>query len=209
MSLPILGLNASAAIDLFGTKVVIWRDDPTGSPGYQLIVPADFAVSVWTGLTAELTGGGKPRVRPAGWAAFNAARIEGGRALFGIDFDDTILPAESSQIHRAVSFTKGCYPGQEIVARMHARQQVAKQIVGLKCADDALPIAGAMVMDDESNTIGGITSSTVSPMLSNTAIALALLKRPFTAVGTVVNVPAEGALRKAVVTELPFIKENP
>jgi glycine cleavage system aminomethyltransferase T len=54
--------------------------------------------------------------------------------------------------------------------------------------------------------IGGITSSTISPMLSNVAIAIGLLKRPFFAPGTVLNVPAEGAMRKAVVTELPFLK---
>jgi folate-binding protein YgfZ len=146
------------------------------------------------------------RVRPAGWAVFNAARIENGRPIFGIDFDDTILPAETGQLSRALSFTKGCYPGQEIVARMHARQQVAKQIAGLKFADDSLPIAGAPVTDDAGNTVGGITSSTISPILSNTAIAIAILKRPHFAVGTVLNVPAEGAMRKAVVTELPFVK---
>ena len=129
---------------------------------------------------------------PSAGPRFNAARIEAGRPLLGIDFDDTILPAETGQMSRAVSFTKGCYPGQEIVARMHARQVVAKQIAGLKFADDALPIAGANVTDDQGNIVGGITSSTVSPMLSNTAIAIALLKRPFFNVGSVVNVPARG-----------------
>jgi folate-binding protein YgfZ len=156
----------------------------------------------------RVTGNVKRKLRPIGWAAFNAARIEAGRPLLGIDFDDTILPAETGQMARAVSFTKGCYPGQEIVARMHARQVVAKQIAGLKFADDALPIAGANVTDDQGNIIGGITSSTISPMLSNTAIAIALLKRPFFNVGTVVNVPAEGAMRKAVVTEMPFLKKE-
>ncbi len=151
---------------------------------------------------------GKRKLRPIGWAAFNAARIEGGRPLFGIDFDDTILPAETGEMDRAVCFTKGCYPGQEIVARMHARKAVAKQIIGLKFADDALPIAGAPVTDDNDNMIGGITSSTISPMRSNIAIAIALLKRPFFAPGTVVNVPAEGSMRKAVVTELPFLKDK-
>jgi folate-binding protein YgfZ len=206
-----LGLLASATIELFGTTVTLWRDDPTGSPGYHLLIPAESATLVWTHLVSlaetpmEL---GKRKLRPTGWAAFNAARIEAGRPLFGIDFDDTILPAETGQMSRAVSFTKGCYPGQEIVARMHARQVVAKQICGLKFADDALPIAGAPVTDDKDNAIGGITSSTISPMLSNTAIAIAILKRPFFSLGTVVNVPAEGAMRKAVVTELPFVKQT-
>jgi len=234
-SLPLL---ASAEITLFDAPVIVWRDDPTGAPGYHLLMSKDLAGTVWKGLLAlfnqdagsevsrragldvETPGSSeslrtgvvqqpapKRRLRPIGWAAFNAARIEGGRPLFGIDFDDTILPAETGQMDRAVSFTKGCYPGQEIVARMHARKAVAKQLIGLKFADDALPIAGAPVTDDQGNTIGGITSSTISPMLSNIAIAIALLKRPFFSPGTVVTAPAEGAMRKAVVTELPFLKD--
>jgi folate-binding protein YgfZ len=201
--LPKLELNASAAIDIFGVPAVVWRDDPTGAPGYHLIVPIDSARAVWMQLVNIKSGAAaeddeldverlpstKRRVRPAGWAVFNAARIENGRPIFGIDFDDTILPAETGQLPRALSFTKGCYPGQEIVARMHARQQVARQIAGLKFADDSLPIA-----------------STISPMLSNSAVAIVLLKRPHFAVGTVVNVPAEGEMRKAVVTEMPFVK---
>lgn len=212
-----LGLLASAAITLFGEPVIVWRDDPAGAPGYHLVMPKDSATMLWTNLLSlgkSLDTGSEPDglkmpkrpLRPIGWAAFNAARIEGGRPLFGIDFDDTILPAETAQMSRAVSFTKGCYPGQEIVARMHARKAVAKQLSGLKFADDALPIAGAPVTDDQGNPIGGITSSTISPMLSNIAIAIALLKRLFFAPGTVVNVPAEGAMRRAVVTELPFLQ---
>jgi len=205
-----LQLLASAAIELFGASVIAWRDDPAGVPGYHLLIPTDSVRSVWLNLISlsESSELGKRKLRPAGWAAFNAARIEAGRPMFGIDFDETILPAETGQMARAVSFTKGCYPGQEIVARMHARQVVAKQIAGLKFADDALPIAGANVTDDQGNIIGGITSSTISPMLSNTAIAIALLKRPFFSTGTVVNVPAEGAMRKAVVTESPFLKNT-
>ncbi len=92
---------------------------------------------------------------------------------------------------------------------MHARQQVAKQLVGLKFADDALPLAGTAVFDDHSNQIGGVTSSTISPVLSNTAIAIAgFVKKPFIPVGTVVAVPAEGAMRRAVVTDLPFVTEK-
>jgi folate-binding protein YgfZ len=200
---------AAAVTEFFGASVVVWRDDPAGVPGYHLLIPVEQIRVVWMNLVqlgkpAEELG--KRKLRPIGWAAFNAARIEAGRPMFGIDFDDTILPAETDQMNRAVSFTKGCYPGQEIVARMHARQAVAKQIAGLKFANDALPIAGAIVTDDKDNVVGGITSSTISPMLSNTAIAIALLKRPNFSVGTVLNVPAEGTMRKAVVTELPFLK---
>ncbi len=197
--LPPLEPMACATVDLYGTPVVVWRDDPTGSVGHHLIVPADAARLVWMNTIAR-------HVRPVGWAAFNAARVEAGRPLFGIDFDDTALPAETGPLlGRAVSFTKGCYPGQEIVARMHARRQASKRIVGLRLAGDHLPMAGVPVTDDAGDTVGGVTSSTVSPLLSNAAVALATVKKGSAAAGTVLNVPAEGAVRRAVVVDLPFV----
>jgi len=192
----------------------IFRDDVCGVPGFVLICAVGEAGRIWDFFTTE-----KPspqpepaedlrfrgRARPVGWAAFNTTRIEAGRPLFGIDFDETVLPAETGQLWRAVSFTKGCYLGQEVVARMHARGQLARQIVGIRMDEDALPMAGAQVFDDQQNVIGGVTSSTPSPVLSNAAIALGYVKKAFMAVGTKVNIPAEGAIRKATVMGLPFV----
>lgn len=203
-----LELLGNAAVKLFDVDAVVYRDDPTGKPGYSLVVPTASARAVWMNLLSRFgqpSETGKRALRPVGWAAWNAARIEGGRPIYGIDFDESILPAETGQFNRAVSVTKGCYLGQEIVARMYARQQVAKQLVGIKMESDALPIAGAKCFDENSNEIGGVTSSTLSPVLSNTAIGLAYLKRPFFAPGTTVVVPAEGEMRKATVAELPFV----
>jgi glycine cleavage system aminomethyltransferase T len=107
---------------------------------------------------------------------------------------------------RAVSLTKGCYPGQEIVARMHARKQIAKQLVGIRMNDDALPIAGAQINDEQGNTVGGVTSSTISPILSGAAICLGYVKRPLFSLGTKVTIPAEGQMRQAMVVQTPFIE---
>jgi folate-binding protein YgfZ len=211
---------------VFDTDVIVWRDDPTASPGHYLILPTDAARQVWMNLIATYgsTPGAGRQLRAVGWAAFNATRIEGGRPLLGIDFDAAplatalpgkrpdppadaplgALPAETGAFDRAVSTTKGCYLGQEIVARMHARNQVARQVVGVRLDDDSLPISGAQILDDSSNTIGVITSSTVSPILSNKAICLATLKKPHFTPGTRIKVPAEGAVREATVVELPF-----
>ena len=210
MGVPLLMLDplSSASITLFGIDAIVYRDDPTGQTGYVLIVPTDSARTVWMnflsnfGTPSEL---GKRLLRPVGWAAYNASRIEAGRPIFGIDFDDTILPAETGQFNRAVSVTKGCYLGQEIVARMYARQQVAKQLVGIRMESDALPIAGTKILDDASNEIGGVMSSTLSPVLSNVAICLGYLKKPFYAAKTEVNIPAEGKIRKGTVVDLPFV----
>jgi folate-binding protein YgfZ len=225
-------LLQSVTTRLFDIDVIAWRDDPCGVPGYHLIVPTESARTVWMNLIAaygSLRESAKRPLRPVGWAAFNACRIERGRPVFGIDFDGApvptagpgkkdvssddsgtgALPAETGLFDRAVSITKGCYLGQEIVARMHARGQVARQICGIRMEGDALPIAGVQVLDEQSNAIGVITSSTISPVLSNAAICLGLVKRPHFTVGTKLKVPAEGAVREGTVVELPFVRTGP
>jgi folate-binding protein YgfZ len=121
------------------------------------------------------------------------------------DFDESVLPAETGLFERAVSLTKGCYLGQEIVARMHARGQVARRLVGIRMESDALPLAGTKIYDDQQNEIGGITSSTISPVLSNIAIGLGYVKKPFFSTGTKLHIPAEGAMHSGEVIQLPFI----
>lgn len=226
LATPLSSISATLA----GVETILWRDDPTGLPGYYLILPADQAGTVWSALIERFCNSlevGKRRLRPIGWAMFNTLRIEAGRAIFGIDFDGQpvesampnkanrataadagpgILPAETGLFDRSVSITKGCYLGQEIVARMHARQQLAKQIVGIRLETDALPFAGELIYDEQNNQIGGITSSTISPLLSNHAICLGLVKKQFIAPGSSVLVPAEGAMRKGVVVALPFVE---
>ena len=199
---------------MFDADVVVFRDDVAGVPSYGLIFDASAARTVWMNFVSrfgESAAIGKRSLRPVGWAAFNATRIEAGRPLFDIDFgnsadpEHSVLPAETGQFDRAVSVTKGCYLGQEIVARMHARQQVAKQLVGLRLEDDSLPMAGAPLLDDKQNQVGAVTSSTISPVLSNVAICLGYVKRPLFAEGTVLQVPAEGAMRKATIVKTPFV----
>ena len=207
--LPELNPLGSATIKLFDVDVLVWRDDVPGVPGYHLIVDPASAKTIWEGLLArsgQSAALGRRDLRPAGWAAFNATRIENGRPLFGVDFDDSVLPHETGQTARAVSFTKGCYLGQEVVARMHARNAFARQLVGIRMNDDALPIAGAAIYDDKDNQIGGITSSTVSPVLSNAAIAIGFVKKKFVEVGSVLRIPAEGSIREGKVVETPFVK---
>ena len=209
MPMPELKPLGSATIKLFGVEAIVWRDDVPGVPGYHLVIDPASAKTIWEGLLArsgQSAALGRRDLRPAGWAAFNATRIENGRPLFGIDFDDSVLPHETGLTERAVSFTKGCYLGQEVVARMHARNAFARQLVGIRMTDDALPIAGAAIYDDKENQIGGITSSTVSPVLSNAAIAIGFVKKKFVDIGSVLRIPAEGSMREGKVAGMPFVK---
>lgn len=226
-----LPAGGSMSMTLFGAATTVWRDDVCGSAGLHLIVPTDLARIVWMNLISRFgaVGEGRRQLRQIGWAAFNAARIEQGRPIAGVDYELAppslpgkkkdvdpsdepkgagVLPAETGQFDRAVSVTKGCYLGQEIVARMHARNVVARKIIGFRMADDALPIAGSPVMDEAGNTVGVVTSSTPSPVLSNACIGLALVKRPHFEVGKRLQIPAEGAIRPADVVKLPFVNQD-
>ena len=230
-----LSAGECRSLSLLGQSIVAYRDDVCGEIGVGLMMSNDAAPTVWQHLVNRHGGGerqgGDPKrsPKPIGWAAFNACRIEAGRPLFGIDFELAdpprrgpkpseeavqkmrgVLPAETGLLDRAVSFTKGCYLGQEVVARMHARGAVARKLVGLRVEGGYLPIAGEPVLNADHQPIGAITSSTMSPLLSDAAIALALVKKPFFELGKEVVVPAEGAMRTAKVVELPFIrKETP
>ncbi len=172
---------------------VLWRDDLSGVPCYYMLVSNSSARDAWTRLIDA-------SAIPIGWAACNTLRIEAARPLLGVDYDDSFLPAETGQLDRAVSFTKGCYPGQEIVARMQSRDQLARRVAQLRTGLE-LPIAGQGVLDDTGAQIGVITSSTISPRQSSISLCLAVLKKPFFEPGTKVRVPAEGALRDAVVVK--------
>lgn len=198
-----------AAGRMLGHDVLVWRDDVCAVPGLHVILPTETAGKMWMHLITRFGSSDDPgarRLRPVGWAAFNATRVEASTALFGIDFDDQTLPAETGALlDKAVSFTKGCYPGQEVVARMHARGQVARQIVGVRMTGDALPLAGAQVLEAQDNVIGVVTSSTISPVLSNAAICLATVKRPHFAEGTELRIPAEGAIRDCIAVKTPFL----
>lgn len=126
-------------------------------------------------------------IRPAGWHAFNIARIEHGTPLFNMDFGPENLPAETGVLNDRVSFTKGCYLGQEIVARMHARGHPKQVLVGLRgpsidfnsieAAEQ--PEGGMALHESESeagDAVGAITSSTISPMLGAGVVCFGSVK---------------------------------
>ena len=73
---------------------------------------------------------------PAGWQAFETARIEAGIPRFGVDMDETNLPLECGIESRAVSYSKGCYIGQEVINRVHSFGHVTRELRGLRLADD-------------------------------------------------------------------------
>ncbi len=127
--------------------------------------------------------------------AAECLRIEHGRPRYGVDLDDSVIPQEAGLNTRAVSFTKGCYVGQETVARLFYKGKPNRELRGLTSAERLT--AGTELMLKE-RVVGTVTSSAISPRYG--AIALALVRRE-APVGAIVST-AGG--HEAVVAELPF-----
>jgi folate-binding protein YgfZ len=233
------GLDEGRAVELTlaGQPGVVFRDDWCGEVGLELIVPArgvadvyaallEFAHDPWASPDPGAARAG-PRLRPVGWHAFNIARIEAGTPLYHVDFGPDSLPHETGVLRDRVSFTKGCYVGQEVVARMESRGHSKRTLVGLRCdpvpPGDApegfsplsgpQPVSGSPVYPDDAphgEPVGIVTSSTPSPMLSLTTICFAAVKPGYTAPGTRLNLEAEGDRRAATVQpSLTFYRRGP
>ena len=124
-------------------------------------------------------------------------RVERGRPRYGVDLDDTVIPQEAGLNERAVSFTKGCYVGQETVARLYYRGKPNRQLRGLRLS--AAAVSGDPIMLGE-REVGRVSSVARSPAFGE--IALALIRREAPP-GSVVSVGDRGAVT-AEVLELPF-----
>jgi hypothetical protein len=130
-------------------------------------------------------------------AAFLAMRIEAGTPLFGIDFGADNLPQEVSRDEFAISFTKGCYLGQETVARIDAMGHVNQTLVGVRFAGPNVPQAGLELTSGES-PVGRVTSASFSPRLES-PLALAMVRRQWIPAGTLL----ESAAGLCEVVDLP------
>jgi folate-binding protein YgfZ len=197
-------------VTVAGVEGLCYRRDDCGVAGYHLWVPGDRALQLWSQFRPTDAEGqpAEGAVKPLGWLAYNIARIEAGTPLFHVDFGPDCLPGETGLADQTLSATKGCYRGQEVVARMRDLGHPSKQLVGFAAESDAVPVAGSPVLDGdgpEAATIGAITSSAPSPMLSNRPIGLAMVKWGCHEPGTVLHTPAGGATVPLEVRDTPFI----
>jgi folate-binding Fe-S cluster repair protein YgfZ len=124
------------------------------------------------------------------------------------------LPHETGILNARTSFKKGCYPGQEVVARMESLGKPKQRLVALRMTEDALPTSGSPVFErgadgEPGNPVGAITSSTLAPMLGAASVAFAMVRTAHTEPGTVLLVPAEGGRATATVQAgLRFLPER-
>jgi folate-binding protein YgfZ len=143
-------------------------------------------------LQALLVRGGEP----VSEAVAECLRIEHGRPRYGVDLDETVIPQEADLNHRAVSFTKGCYVGQETVARLYYRGKPNRRLRGLRLSAPAAS-GDEVVFGDR--VVGRLGSVAESPALGS--IALALIRREALPGSPVTVGPDE---IEGVVVELPF-----
>jgi folate-binding protein YgfZ len=197
LAAPDLAPNACAEQTLGSVPVVVaaWGVTATGR---QLFVPAGSADAVVAALREAAHPG---TLVDAGPEALEILRIEAGVPRLGVELDEEVLPAEA-RLDAAVSTTKGCYTGQEVVARMASRGRVSHRLVGLHFAQPS-PAEPGTPLELEGRKVGEITSACVSPAAGS--IALGFVRDAHSEPGTVLQA---GGLEVAVA-ELPFVAASP
>lgn len=207
--------DQATTLAIAGHEVLAFRQDTTGEIGVELVISAPHAAAVYEHLLRFTHSHGPSTInlRPAGWHAFNIARIEAGTPLYNIDFGPESLPHETGILRDRVNFKKGCYLGQEIVARMESRGHSKKTLVAFSCdvadpetaADQRpLPAAGTSVWRAdaaEGEPVGVVTSSTLSPMLQWRAIGFAAVKPGANEPGTKLAIASDDGMIAATVND--------
>ncbi len=179
-----------------GQEVTIIRATQTAEDGFDLFVDANDAQP----LRELLMKAGAQTVSSE---TLETLRIEAGIPRYGIDMDETTVVTEAN-LDEAVSFTKGCYLGQEIIVRIKHRGHVAKKLTGMILGVNVELRRGVKVLSADNKEIGRVTSSTLSPRLNRT-VALGYLKYDYLTPGTQVKVSAGDSVIGAEVADLPFV----
>lgn len=168
-ALALLAPYAHVAAAIGGTPMHVVRVPDLTVEGYEILAPADRFQELWDAAVAA-------HATPAGLAAWEVARVEAGRPEWGIDMDDTTIPQEANlDALGAISYTKGCYTGQEVVARVHFRGHVNRTLRGLRAAGTEPPRTRASLFDSTGKAVGDVRSAVTSPR--HGGIALAMIRR--------------------------------
>jgi folate-binding protein YgfZ len=170
--------SAMAALDslpLEGGEGRLVRHDFAGVIGFELIVPREVAADWWQRLTQG------EAVPAAGFAALDALRVEAAIPWLGRDIDDKVIPPETGQVERGISYRKGCYLGQEVIERMRSHGSLARRLVALRVEDGAGLVPPLPLMKDRLEA-GRITSLVRHP-LTGEWIGLGYLRTTVTDTG--------------------------
>ncbi len=167
--------------EIAGEDVIVQRNPIAGRVGFEISCGVDGALAVWRAL--EVAGG--DTVLPIGHEALERLRIEAGIPRFGVELHDKMIPLEAN-LYETISFTKGCYLGQEIIARLDTLGKPARLLRRIELESDAVPAVGASVRV-EGKSMGEVLSAIYSKALDK-PIALAYIKRGHNDPGTSVEI---------------------
>ncbi len=201
VSLPSKPMSlVSSKSEMLG-EIYVMNNSRAGSTGFDVFVPTNSLGAVADKLVAaarELGG------RACGWQALEIARVEAGIPRFGADMDETNLPPETGAEKRMISYTKGCYIGQEVIARIRTYGQVAKALRGLRLEGDlkSLPNRGDKLVSGDKE-VGYVTSAVFSLKLK-TNIALGYVRREVNKTGSELTLKNSESNSKVNVVDLPF-----
>ncbi len=189
--LSALPLHHWRTAQIVGVEVMIARADAIGGGGFHLIFVKEAHARVWQALL----GAG---VVPLSEETYQILRVEAGQPEFGNELGDDYIPLEAN-LWNDVSFKKGCYTGQEIIARMESRQKLAKRLVGLRF-EEAIALPATLWIDEQE--VGVITSVVHSPALG--WIGLGYLKTAGGSEGQVVQSRSGERMVQTIVSAPPF-----
>jgi folate-binding protein YgfZ len=199
-NVPDLPLYAHTCCQVAGQQLRLIRRSHTGELGYQLLAPLGVLPELWQTLWQHHAACG---LRAVGLETLEVLRIEAGLPVYGRDITDETIPIEAN-LTDAVSYTKGCYIGQEVIARLESRGHVNRKLMGLLLDGDTLPESGAAI-SSSAREVGWVTSAAYSPACQQN-VALGYMRREVWAPGTRLEVQTKGMTMRAVVVDLPFYK---
>lgn len=180
-------------------QALLIRTEETGETDIEILLPTDHLVTAWD----RLWSAGQPLgLKPFGTQTREVLRLEAGLPRAGSDLNEEIVPPEANLEGIAFSLSKGCYPGQEVVARMDTYGSVRRRLVGLVIQDPVLPPKGAKLFSGD-REVGWVSSAAQSPSLGR-PIALGFPLRDFTNPDTTLAVEVDGQRHPATVRPLPF-----
>ena len=183
-------------------SLYVTRATHCGEDGFDLFAPAAVAPSLWASLCQN-----RPHfaVHSVGWEALNIRRVEAGIPWWGEELDSTIVPLEA-RLEHAIHFRKGCYVGQEIIARIEARGHVNNLLAGFFVQGDTLPERGTEI-HHEGKRVGKVSTALTSLALGR-PIALGYLRRELQEPGTRVQAISGDRTLDLEVTSLPFVPHD-
>lgn len=182
-----------------GHTALVIRTEETGESDYEVLLPADGLTAAWERV---VDAGQTYGIRPVGSQAREALRIEAGIPKAGPELNEDVVPPEANLEGKAFSLTKGCYPGQEVVARMDTYGSVRRHLVGLVLKDGTVPPHKSKLFSGD-REVGWISSAAKSPHLGR-IVALGFPLRDFSKAGTELTVEVDGQRIAATVQALPL-----